>query len=82
MQSATSMLHVRMNRKMKDRAMTALTAEGLTASEAVSLLFHRIIVDQAFPLELKVPNTETRAAIDEPQELIVSRERRLSNGAD
>jgi DNA-damage-inducible protein J len=82
MQSKTSMLHVRMNREVKDRAMTALAATGLTASEAVSLLFHRIIVDQAFPLELKVPNTETRATIAEPQDFIASREQHLSNGTD
>lgn len=82
MQSTTSMLHVRMNREVKDRAMIALAATGLTASEAVRLLFHRIIVDQAFPLELKVPNAETRAAIAESEEIIASRERRLSNSAD
>ncbi len=35
---------------------------GLTASQAVRLLFHRIAVDQAFPLELKVPNAETRVS--------------------
>ena len=52
------MLHVRMNRDVKDRAMTALAANGLTATEAVHLLFHRIIVDQAFPLELRVAATE------------------------
>lgn len=73
MQSTTSMLHVRMNREVKDRAMIALAATGLTASEAVRLLFHRIIVDQAFPLELKVPNAETRAAIAESDEIIASR---------
>lgn len=82
MQSTNSMLHVRMNREVKDRAMIALAASGLTASEAVRLLFHRIIVDQAFPLELKVPNAETRAAIAESEEIIASRERRLSNSAD
>lgn len=82
MQSTTSMLHVRMNREVKDRAMIALAATGLTASEAVRLLFHRIIVDQAFPLELKVPNAETRAAIAESDEIIASRERRLANSAD
>lgn len=82
MQNTTSMLHVRMNREVKDRAMIALAATGLTASEAVRILFHRIIVDQAFPLELKVPNTETRAAIVESQEIIASRNRRVSNGAD
>lgn len=82
MQSTTSMLHVRMNREVKDRAMIALAATGLTASEAVRLLFHRIIVDQAFPLELKVPNAETRAAIAESDEIIASRGRRLANSAD
>ena len=82
MQNTTTMLHVRMNREVKDRAMIALAATGLTASEAVRMLFHRIIVDQAFPLELKVPNAETRAAIAESQEIIASPNRRVSNGAD
>ena len=50
------MLHVRMDNELKRRANEALSAMGLTASEAVRLLFHRIAVDQAFPLELKVPN--------------------------
>jgi DNA-damage-inducible protein J len=58
MPKTTSMLHVRMKRDVKDRAMTALTASGLTATEAVNLLFHRIIVDQAFPLELRVVATK------------------------
>jgi len=34
----------------------------------VRLLFHRIATDQAFPLELKVPNAETRAAMVEADE--------------
>ena len=58
MPKTTSMLHVPMNRDVKDRAMTALAASGLTATEAVYLLFHRIIVDQAFPLELRVTATK------------------------
>jgi DNA-damage-inducible protein J len=58
MPKTTSILHVRMNRDVKDRAMTALAATGLTATEAVHLLFHRIIVDPAFPLELRVAATE------------------------
>jgi DNA-damage-inducible protein J len=58
MKNTTSMLHVRMNRDVKDRAMTALAASGLTATETVHLLFHRIIADQAFPLELRVAATK------------------------
>ena len=43
---------------------------GLSASDAVRLLFHRIAADQAFPLELKVPNAETRAAMAEAEEIV------------
>ena len=70
MNTNSSMLHVRMDTEMKQKAMTALAAMGLTASEAVRLLFHRIAADQAFPLELKVPNAETRAAMAESEEMM------------
>lgn len=58
MPKTTSMLRVRIDRDVKDRAMTVLAASGLTATEAVHLLFHRVIVDQAFPLELRVGATK------------------------
>ena len=64
------MLHVRIDDDLKARATTALAAMGLTTSDAVRLLFHRIATDQAFPLELKVPNTETRAAMAEATQMI------------
>ena len=65
----SSMLHVRMDSGLKRQATEALAAMGLTASEAVRLLFHRIAVDRAFPLELKVPNAGTRAAMAEADEI-------------
>ena len=43
---------------------------GLTASQAVRLQIHRIAVDQAFPLELKVPHAETRRAVAEVEEMV------------
>lgn len=66
---ATSMLHVRMDDELKARATAALDAIGLSTADAVRLLFHRIVADQAFPLELKVPNAETRAAMAEVQQM-------------
>ena len=66
----SAMLHVRMDEKMKAEALAALDAIGLTASDAVRLLFRRIVADQAFPLELKVPNAETRAAMGEADEMV------------
>ena len=70
MKTKSSMLHVRMDTEMKRMATEALAAMGLTASQAVRLLFHRIAVDQAFPLELKVPNAQTRAAMAEVDEMV------------
>ncbi|HEX8645159.1 MAG TPA: type II toxin-antitoxin system RelB/DinJ family antitoxin [Allosphingosinicella sp.] len=69
---ASSMLHVRMDEELKAQASEALAAMGLTASDAVRLLFHRMVADQAFPLELKVPNKATRAAIAEADDIIRS----------
>jgi DNA-damage-inducible protein J len=68
--SQTAMLHVRMDEKLKADATAALEAMGLTAADAVRLLFHRIVADQAFPLELKVPNAETRAATEEARTMM------------
>lgn len=68
MDAHSSMIHVRMDNDLKDRATAALAAMGLSTADAVRLLFHRIATDQAFPLELKVPNAETRAAMEEAEE--------------
>ena len=82
MKTQSSMLHVRMDTEMKRKATAALAAMGLTASEAVRLFFHRIAVDQAFPLELKVPNAETRQAMAEVDEMVKARAARFANADD
>lgn len=70
----SSMLHVRVDDDTKKKATETLEAMGLSVSDAVRLLLRRVIDDQAFPLELKVPNAETRAAMMEAEE--IARERR------
>ena len=69
---ATSMLHVRLDDDLKAQATEALSAMGLTTTEAVRLLFHRIVAEQAFPIELKVPNAETRAAMEEARRTLAA----------
>ncbi|MBV8603335.1 MAG: type II toxin-antitoxin system RelB/DinJ family antitoxin [Pelomonas sp.] len=59
------MLHVRVDDDVKAQASEALAAMGLTVSDAVRILLKRVVNDQAFPLELKVPNAATRAAMVE-----------------
>jgi len=77
-----SMLHVRMDEELKAKATDALAAMGLSASDAVRILFHRIVADQAFPLELKVPNAETRAAMAESREMMKARKARFHSAQD
>ena len=79
MATHSTMLHVRMDSELKREALQALAAMGLTASEAVRLLFHRIAVDQAFPLELKVPNADTRRAMAEVDEMVRNRRARFAS---
>lgn len=50
----TSMLHVRVDDTLKAQANEAFAAMGLSLSDAVRLLLHRVVSDQAFPLELRV----------------------------
>jgi len=67
------MLHVRVDDETKERATTALKAMGLSVSDAVRIFLRRVVTDQAFPLELKVPNAETRLAMAEADEIARAR---------
>lgn len=70
--ASSAMLHVRLDEQMKAEGLAALEAMGLTASDAVRLLFYHIVTDQAFPLELKLPNRATRDAMSEANEIIAA----------
>ncbi len=79
MGTQSSMLHVRMDSELKQKATETLAAMGLSASDAVRLLFHRIAVDRAFPLELKVPNARTQRAMAEVDEMVKTRKARFAS---
>jgi DNA-damage-inducible protein J len=81
MAANTKMLRVRMDNDVKERAQKALDAMGLSGSDAVRLLMHRIAADQTFPLELKVPNAKTRAAMAEAEAILKKRKARFKTSA-
>ena len=72
----SSMLHVRIDDQTKAQATAALEAMGLSVSDAVRILLKRIATDQAFPLELKVPNARARTAMLEGRAMAKSRRAR------
>ena len=73
MAAQTSMLHIRVDDDIKEQATQALSAMGLSMSDAVRLFLRRVVIDQAFPLELKVPNAETRAAMEASRAMMANR---------
>jgi DNA-damage-inducible protein J len=82
MMAATSMLHVRMDDETKAEGNAVLEAIGLSASDAVRLFYRRLIADQAFPLELKVPNKATRVAMAESRAILRHRRARFQRPDD
>ena len=75
----SSMLHIRVDDKTKTQATEALAAMGLSMSDAVRIFLKRVVNDQAFPLELKVPNAETRAAMEEARAMMKARQARFES---
>ncbi|MBP8285253.1 MAG: type II toxin-antitoxin system RelB/DinJ family antitoxin [Rhodoferax sp.] len=82
MTTQTSMLHVRVDDDIKEQATQALTAMGLSVSDAVRLFLRRVVIDQAFPLELKVPNAQTRAAMEESRTMMATRRARFASAEE
>jgi DNA-damage-inducible protein J len=69
------MLHIRVDETLKQEAVQALEAMGLSLSDAVRLLLKRVASEQAWPLELKVPNATTVAAMKEARAMAIHRSR-------
>jgi len=80
MSTQTSMLHIRVDADIKEQATQVLAATGLSMPDAVRLFLHRVVVDQAFPLELKIPNAKTQAAIEESRLMTTRRKARFTGG--
>jgi len=56
---ATTMVHIRVDEKVKERAAKTLSAMGLSVSDAVRILLVRVAAEKALPFEVKVPNRTT-----------------------
>ena len=79
MATQSSMLHIRVDDNTKEQATEALASMGMSVSDAVRLFLHRVVADQAFPIELKVPNAETRLAMKEARARMADRRPRFEN---
>jgi len=60
---ATTMVHVRVDEKVKDDAAKTLAAMGMSVSDAVRMLLVRVAAEKALPFDVKMPNTITVKAM-------------------
>jgi DNA-damage-inducible protein J len=65
MSTADTYVRARIDSVTKERAADALSAMGLSISDAIRLLMLRIADEKQLPFEVKVPNTATQKAIAE-----------------
>ena len=63
--AATTMVHVRIDEQVKRDASEALSAMGLSLSDAVRLLLVRVVAEKALPFEIRVPNALTAKTLKE-----------------
>lgn len=76
---STAFVRARIDEKLRDEASEVLAEFGLTVSDVVRMTLTRVARDQAVPLELKVPNAQTRAAMRELRKLMKKHNARFAN---
>ena len=78
MAAKTKMILVRVDDDIRDEASAVLGSLGLSISDAIRVFLHRVAASQSFPLELKLPNETTRAALAEAREIRKARKARFA----
>jgi DNA-damage-inducible protein J len=71
--ATTAMVHVRVEERIKAQATKALAAMGLSVSDAVRVFLTRVAAEKQLPFALKVPNAQTRAAMEEARAMTRTR---------
>ena len=80
--ATTTMVHVRVDEKIKEQATETLAAMGLTVSDAVRVFLMRVVADKQMPFTLKVPNAVTLEAMQEADDIARGHRARFSSAAD
>ncbi len=61
--TSTTMVHVRVDEKVKEEASVTLAQMGITVSDAVRMMLVRIAAEKALPFDVRVPNATTVKAM-------------------
>ena len=61
--ASTTMVHVRVNEKIKKKAAETLAEMGMSVSDAVRMMLIRVAAERALPFEVRAPNATTVKAM-------------------
>jgi DNA-damage-inducible protein J len=61
--ATTTMVHVRVDEKVKEKAAATLEKMGISVSDAVRMMLIRVAEEKALPFEVRVPNATTVKAM-------------------
>ena len=61
--ATTTMVHVRIDEKIKTKAAKNLAAMGMSVSDAVRIMLVRVAAEKTLPFEVRVPNPTTLKAM-------------------
>ena len=78
----TTMVHIRVDEQIKTQAAETLATMGLTVSDAVRVFLTLVVAEKQLPFALKVPNTNTRAAMVEADEITRKHQARFGTATE
>jgi DNA-damage-inducible protein J len=61
----TGYITARVEPKLKARAARVLARVGVSTTDAITMFLNQVVLHNGLPFDVRVPNAETRKAIDE-----------------
>ena len=58
-------INARVDKRVKAKAQKVLAQLGLSTTDAINLFLNQIVLHEGLPFDVRIPNKETREAIEE-----------------
>lgn len=75
----SAVIRARVEPEVKEDVESIFSKLGLTVSDAINVFCHQAILKKGFPFEVRVPNAQTKKAMDEADRITKSKISRFKN---
>jgi len=73
----SAVIRARVEPGVKEDVESIFSKLGLSISDAINVFCHQAILNKGFPFEVKVPNAQTKKAMDEADQIAKSKKSRF-----